>query len=417
MSVLDFQIKLTKRLFLWGSISIIAGAILFLLESGFWKGFGIQCFAWGFIDLLIAVFGMINTFRKRKAGYTEEKLLEESKKIRGILLINVALDVLYVSVGVILAIIIKSEDSAWRGHGEGVILQGGFLFLFDLIHAQKVPFGSVIDLSYAFEAPENQPFLFEGGKPAILLIHGFPGTPAEMRPLGKLLNDSGWTAKGILLPGFGNQINTLIDKKFEEWVNAINFSLNDLKRNHSPVILLGYSFGGALSIIVSTSNPPDGLILIAPFWWKIPLSQNIFGFILKPFLPDSFKPFKKADFSNQKMRENAKIFFPNLDLDDKKIQEKLRQMTVPVSIFNQLKRMSKCSYSKAKFINVPTLVLQGKKDKVALPENTYKIVNRFPDREKLKYLEIDAEHDLINPSSPSWTEIQNTIISFIESMV
>ncbi len=111
MSVLDFQIKLTKRLFLWGSISIIAGAILFFSGSGFWKGFGIQCFAWGFIDLLIAVFGMINTFRKRKAGYTEEKLLEESKKIRGILLINVALDVLYVSVGVILAIIIKSEDS------------------------------------------------------------------------------------------------------------------------------------------------------------------------------------------------------------------------------------------------------------------------------------------------------------------
>ncbi len=134
MSIWDFQIKLTERLFLWGSLSIIAGVTLFLLGNGFWKGFGIQCFVWGFIDLIIAVFGMINAIRKRKVTYTEEKLLEESKRLRGILLINVALDILYVSIGLILTIIIKSGASGWHGHGEGIILQGGFLFLFDMIH-------------------------------------------------------------------------------------------------------------------------------------------------------------------------------------------------------------------------------------------------------------------------------------------
>ncbi len=415
MTIWDFQIKLTKRLFLWSSLSIIAGIVSFLLGNGFWKGFGIQCFAWGFIDLLIATFGMINTFRKRKGVYTEEKLFEESKKIRGILLINVALDVLYVSIGLILVIMIGSKNSGWQGHGEGVILQGGFLFLFDLIHAQKVPFGGKFDLSDAFQAPENQPFLMEGGKPAVLLIHGFPGTPAEMRPLGELLNRLGWTTKGILLPGFGQQINTLGDKNFEEWVEAVNSSLDDLKREHSPVILLGYSFGAALSIIVSADNPPDGLILLAPFWLRIPLRQRIFGFILSPFLPNYFKPFKKADFSNPKVRDNVRIFFPSLDIDDPKIQEELRQISVPVSIFNQLKRMSKCAYSKARFINIPTLILQGKQDKVVLTKNTRKLISKFSNKNELRYLEIDAEHDLINPTNLSWSEVQNAIIDFINS--
>lgn len=415
MSIWDFQIKLTKRLFLWSSLSIIFGIASFLAGNGFWKGFGIQCFAWGSIDLIIATFGMINTFRKRKGYYIEEKLLDESKKLRGILLINVALDVLYVSIGLILVVMVSSKNNGWQGHGEGVILQGGFLFLFDLIHAQKVPFGVKLDLSNAFQAPENQPFLMEGGKPAILLIHGFPGTPAEMRPLGELLNKLGWTAKGILLPGFGQQINTLGEKNFEEWVEAVNSSLDDLKHEHSPVIILGYSFGGALAIIVSADNPPDGLILLAPFWLKVPLRQRIFGFILSPFLPNHFKPFKKADFSNPKVQDNVRIFFPSLDINDPEIQEELRQINIPVSIFNQLKRMSKHAYSKARSINIPTLVLQGKQDKVVLTKNTRKLISRFLNKNELRYLEVNAEHDLINPTNPSWAEVRNAIINFINS--
>jgi alpha-beta hydrolase superfamily lysophospholipase len=54
----------------------------------------------------------------------------------------------------------------------------------------------------AFQGPEHLPFLWPGGQPAALLVHGFPGTPAEMRPLGEALHQAGWTAQGILLPGF-----------------------------------------------------------------------------------------------------------------------------------------------------------------------------------------------------------------------
>jgi esterase/lipase len=38
----------------------------------------------------------------------------------------------------------------------------------------------------------------DGGDHAALLIHGFPGTPAEMLPLGTVLREAGWTVHGMI---------------------------------------------------------------------------------------------------------------------------------------------------------------------------------------------------------------------------
>ncbi len=54
-----------------------------------------------------------------------------------------------------------------------------------------------------FQGEEHQPFHWVAGPPAALLVHGFPGTPAELRPLGQALYEAGWTVSAPLLPGFG----------------------------------------------------------------------------------------------------------------------------------------------------------------------------------------------------------------------
>jgi len=49
-----------------------------------------------------------------------------------------------------------------------------------------------------------EPFLFAGSKVGVLLIYGFTGSPAAMRGLGKVLNETlGYTTLGIRLPGHG----------------------------------------------------------------------------------------------------------------------------------------------------------------------------------------------------------------------
>jgi hypothetical protein len=60
-----------------------------------------------------------------------------------------------------------------------------------------------------FDGCEHRSFLWKGSDCAALLLHGFPGTPAEMRPLGTVLKNAGWTVQGLMLPGLGADIESL----------------------------------------------------------------------------------------------------------------------------------------------------------------------------------------------------------------
>ena len=64
-----------------------------------------------------------------------EKEAHESRRLERVLWGNTALDVLYVLGGVWLMQGWGAESPLWRGHGLGVVIQGGFLFFFDLYHA------------------------------------------------------------------------------------------------------------------------------------------------------------------------------------------------------------------------------------------------------------------------------------------
>lgn len=55
---------------------------------------------------------------------------QERRNLRRLLWLNAGLDVLYVLGGLLL-----QRRQHWRGHGWGIIIQGSFLFLFDLYHA------------------------------------------------------------------------------------------------------------------------------------------------------------------------------------------------------------------------------------------------------------------------------------------
>ena len=68
-----------------------------------------------------------------------EVLAREARNLRRILLINTGLDVLYVTSGVALALTLGVDNPFWRGNGWGIVVQGGFLFCFDLLHALGVP--------------------------------------------------------------------------------------------------------------------------------------------------------------------------------------------------------------------------------------------------------------------------------------
>jgi carboxylesterase len=264
-----------------------------------------------------------------------------------------------------------------------------------------------------FAEPEHRPFCLEGGRPAVLLVHGFGGTPAEMRGLGDSLHQAGWTARGLLLPGFGADIATLPERRYGEWLKSIQDAATSLLESGAqPLLLLGYSMGAALSISVAQvmSASIGGLALIAPFWWQEKLWQHVLGKALRPFLPSSFRPLRSANLNDSRLRKGFARFLPGADLDDPETRRALREFRIPLALIEQLFSVSNLAYEGAAGVRVPVLIVQGRRDEIVRVPQTRKLMSRFPG--PVQYVEVDAGHDLTLPENPAWPEVANAVLVF-----
>ena len=97
-------------------------------------------------------------------------------------------------------------------------------------------------------AVDSGPFFFEAGSDAaVLLIHGFTGTPYEVRGLGLALAEAGITARGIRLPGHESS-EALNCATRDDWRRAVRAAFLDLKDRYRHVGVAGLSMGGLLSL-------------------------------------------------------------------------------------------------------------------------------------------------------------------------
>ncbi len=270
-----------------------------------------------------------------------------------------------------------------------------------------------LNLPKPFDGVEHQSFCWQAGDHAALLLHGFPGTPAEMRPLGTVLQDAGWTVHGMMLPGLGADIATLEERRFEDWSDAAKQAMEELKRRHSVVILVGYSMGGALALHTAIEQRPAGLVLLAPFWSFGERWIRLLWPVIK-LLFRRVKPLKHADFSATDVRLGLQRMFKNIDLEDPQIQQSLRQITVSLKPITQVRQLGLSAFERAEQLDIPTLVIQGSHDKVVSPLCTARLMHRFPNR--VQYQEVNAAHNLVDPQSSAWCQIKDNLLVFVESV-
>lgn len=141
MTIWQYYDVLSQRLLTWNVVNIAFGILLLPLRP-FWRGFGSQNIGWGIINVGIALIGSAMSER-RFAGlsnpHAREVITQESNNLRRILWINTALDVVYMLGGLRCVRTRRQKKAFARGAGWGIVLQGGLLFVFDLVHAVAVP--------------------------------------------------------------------------------------------------------------------------------------------------------------------------------------------------------------------------------------------------------------------------------------
>jgi carboxylesterase len=108
-------------------------------------------------------------------------------------------------------------------------------------------------------------FYLEGGPAGVVLIHGFTGSPPEMRLIADYLHQRGLTVSGPLLPGHGTEIEDLYQRKWQEWTQYIEHEVSKLKGKCQVVFVGGLSLGSLLSLYLAAHNDVvDGVIAYSP---------------------------------------------------------------------------------------------------------------------------------------------------------
>jgi carboxylesterase len=104
--------------------------------------------------------------------------------------------------------------------------------------------------------PEDlRPFRLRGGERGLLLIHGFAGTPPEMRGLGEHLANRGFDVLGPLLAGHGLTPEDMARTRWRDWVRSAEESLERLKADCEEIFIGGQSLGGSLALHLAAHHP------------------------------------------------------------------------------------------------------------------------------------------------------------------
>lgn len=108
-------------------------------------------------------------------------------------------------------------------------------------------------------------FSYKGNEGSVLLLHGYTGTPYDLKPLGLALKSDGYACYAPLLPGHATTPADLNRVSAEQMLQVAQKAYDALNPS-KPRFIVGFSMGALLAALLAANpdNKVDGLILLAP---------------------------------------------------------------------------------------------------------------------------------------------------------
>ncbi len=215
--------------------------------------------------------------------------------------------------------------------------------------------------------PGVESFVIERGPVGVLLIHGYSGSPGELREMGEFLATRGYTVSAPLLAGHGAGPEAMFEVGWQRWLLDALVALAHLRRTCSKIVVMGFSMGALLAVIIAARVPVDGVVLLAPalrLRGQVVVAYADVAARVQPW----YYPLRHANFASPAVRAAVLGFAPGLDLDDPAVVAAVRRAArVPVGSVYELVRLQRRAHRDLRHITTPTLVMQGRQDRTVNP--------------------------------------------------
>jgi carboxylesterase len=131
--------------------------------------------------------------------------------------------------------------------------------------------------------PGAGPLFHRGGSRGVLLVHGFLGSPFEMKYPAQALIDAGYTISVPRLPGHGTSLEDMAQSTGRDWLGAARDAYYELASFCDDIYLAGLSMGGILSLLLAFEFNPRKIVLISTPR-RIPDRRAVLAPLVRPFI-------------------------------------------------------------------------------------------------------------------------------------
>ncbi|MDY0408847.1 alpha/beta hydrolase [Virgibacillus soli] len=240
---------------------------------------------------------------------------------------------------------------------------------------------------------QPEPFTFEAGPRAVLLLHGFTGHSADVRMLGRFLEKKGYTSHAPIFRGHGLPPEKLIESNPSEWWEDVQQAFTHLKNlGYQEIAVAGLSLGGVLGLKLSYSENLKAMI---------PMCAPMF-FDNEQQLTAGFKHFSKG--YKQLERKDDQIIEKELD--------KLMGESKP--LFTQIGNLINDVKENVDTIYTPVMVVQARNDEMINTDSATYIYNQIEsDVKEIRWYEQSGHVITLDKQKD---QLHEDIYQFLESL-
>jgi carboxylesterase len=224
--------------------------------------------------------------------------------------------------------------------------------------------------SFAPQPGDLEPFELGGGDNGVLLIHGFCGTPPEMRGLGEHLAQHGFLARGMLLPGHGTSPEDLDNYVWRDWVDAAQAELDGLRQRCARVFVAGQSMGGTVTLYLGAHNPDVAAIATTAALVNLGRRSHTmirFGrYVRRWHYPDR----ERVDLWDQAAVAQLRSY------NKRSVKSHMELLRLMAQVWHDLP-----------LLEMPALIMHGRGDQTVPPRNAGLIAARIGANATLRYFE------------------------------